>query len=70
MSGSFEGASLLCFTSAKEAILNVEDKPRIFCCESTNVKDLADNQHVLCAGIDLNPLLKRRAKVLLSWLTI
>lgn len=44
-------------TSAQISILNVEDQPRIYCCESTNVKDLADNNHVLCTGIDLNPAL-------------
>lgn len=45
-------------TSAQISILNVEDKPRIYCCESTNVKDLADNNHVLCTGIDLNPAIE------------
>lgn len=45
-------------TSAQISILNVEDKPRIYCCESTSVKDLADNNHVLCTGIDLNPAIE------------
>jgi transcriptional regulator with XRE-family HTH domain/Zn-dependent peptidase ImmA (M78 family) len=45
-------------TSAQISILNVEDQPRIYCCESTNVKDLADNNHVLCTGIDLNPAIE------------
>ena len=45
-------------TSAQISILNVEDKPRIYCCESTNVKDLADNNHVLCTGIDINPAIE------------
>jgi Zn-dependent peptidase ImmA (M78 family) len=45
-------------TSAQISILNVEEKPRIYCCESTNVKDLADNKHVLCTGIDLNPAIE------------
>jgi transcriptional regulator with XRE-family HTH domain/Zn-dependent peptidase ImmA (M78 family) len=49
-------------TSAQISILNVEDKPRIFCCESTNVKDLADNQHVLCTGIDLNPAIEAQGE--------
>jgi transcriptional regulator with XRE-family HTH domain len=42
-------------TSAQISLLNVEGEPRIYCCESTNVKDLANNPHVLCTGIDLNP---------------
>ncbi len=45
-------------TSAQISILNVEDKPRIYCCESTSVKDMADNNHVLCTGIDLNPAIE------------
>ena len=42
-------------TSAQLSILNVGNEPRIYCCESTNVVDLAQNKHVLCSGIDLNP---------------
>ncbi|WP_087506527.1 DUF3612 domain-containing protein [Neiella marina] len=42
-------------TSAQISILNVGNEPRIYCCESVKVKDLAGNSHVLCAGIDLNP---------------
>jgi len=42
-------------SSAQISILNVGDEPRIYCCESTNVKDMADNSRVLCTGIDLNP---------------
>ena len=42
-------------TSAQISILNVGDEPRIYVCESTNVKDMANNSHVLCTGIDLNP---------------
>ncbi|HCF79306.1 MAG TPA: DUF3612 domain-containing protein, partial [Glaciecola sp.] len=42
-------------TSAQLSILNVGNEPRIYCCESTNVVDLAKNKHVLCSGIDLNP---------------
>ncbi|GGI96653.1 transcriptional regulator [Shewanella hanedai] len=42
-------------TSAQISILNVADEPRIYCCESIKVEDLAGNNHVLCAGIDLNP---------------
>lgn len=45
-------------TSAQISILNVADEPRIYCCESTKVEDLAGNSHVLCAGIDLNPAIE------------
>ena len=45
-------------SSAQISILNVQDQPRIYCCESVNVQDLADNGHVLCAGIDLNPAIE------------
>ncbi len=31
--------------------------PRIYACQSLRVQDLADNNHVLCAGIDLTPAL-------------
>ncbi len=49
-------------TSAQISILNVEEEPRIYCCESTNVKDLADNNHVLCTGIDLNPAIEAQGE--------
>ncbi|MBF7074396.1 DUF3612 domain-containing protein [Glaciecola sp. MH2013] len=49
-------------TSAQISILNVGDEPRIYVCESTNVKDLADNSHVLCTGIDLNPAIEAQGK--------
>ena len=42
-------------SSAQLSLLDVNGEPRIYCCESTKVKDLAGNNHVLCAGIDLNP---------------
>ena len=42
-------------SSAQLSLLDVNGEPRIYCCESTKVEDLAGNQHVLCAGIDLNP---------------
>jgi len=45
-------------TSAQLSILNVGNEPRIYCCESTNTKDLAQNSHVLCSGIDLNPAIQ------------
>ncbi|WP_430457995.1 DUF3612 domain-containing protein [Rheinheimera sp.] len=41
--------------SAQLSLLEVQGQPRIYCCESTKVMDLAGNPHVLCAGIDLNP---------------
>jgi transcriptional regulator with XRE-family HTH domain len=44
-------------SSAQLSLLDVNGKPRIYCCESTKVSDLAGNNHVLCAGIDLNPAL-------------
>ncbi|MGI2261555.1 DUF3612 domain-containing protein [Shewanella sp. GXUN23E] len=42
-------------SSAQLSLLNVNGEPRIYCCESLQVADLAGNPHVLCAGIDLNP---------------
>ena len=44
--------------SAQLSILDVQGQPRIYCCESTKVSDLAGNAHVLCAGIDLNPAIE------------
>jgi transcriptional regulator with XRE-family HTH domain len=44
-------------SSAQLSLLDVNGAPRIYCCESTTVADLAGNTHVLCAGIDLNPAL-------------
>ncbi|KAF7781699.1 hypothetical protein PRUB_b1008 [Pseudoalteromonas rubra] len=41
--------------SAQLSVLNVNNQPRLYCCESIKVNDVADNPHVLCAGIDLNP---------------
>jgi hypothetical protein len=42
-------------SSAQISILDVNDEPRIYCCESVNVQDPAQNNRVLCAGLDLNP---------------
>lgn len=42
-------------SSAQISILDVNDRPRIYCCESVNITDPAGNNRVLCAGIDLNP---------------
>ncbi|RJG48196.1 DUF3612 domain-containing protein [Motilimonas pumila] len=44
-------------TSAQISILQRDASPRLYCCESIRVQDQARNQHVLCAGIDLNPVL-------------
>lgn len=44
--------------SAQLSLLDVQGQPRIYCCESTKVVDLAGNPHVLCAGIDLNPAIE------------
>ncbi|MDO7675199.1 MAG: DUF3612 domain-containing protein [Reinekea forsetii] len=45
-------------SSAQISVLMVAGEPRIFCCESIRVADMAGNDHVLCAGIDLNPALE------------
>ena len=42
-------------SSAQISILDVNEEPRIYCCESVNIADPAGNNRVLCAGIDLNP---------------
>ena len=49
-------------TSSQISILNVGDEPRIYACESIKVADLADNSHVLCSGIDLNPAIEAQGK--------
>ena len=53
-------------SSAQLSIMNVNGEPRIYCCESINVNDLAGNSHVLCAGIDLNPAIDAQGKDALS----
>ncbi|AWL11344.1 hypothetical protein HMF8227_00849 [Saliniradius amylolyticus] len=45
-------------SSAQISVLHVNGQPRIYCCDSVRVQDLANNPHVLCAGIDLNPALE------------
>lgn len=45
-------------SSAQLSILDVDNEPRIYCCESVKVEDMAANNHVLCAGIDLNPAIE------------
>ncbi len=47
-------------TAAQISIMNVADEPRIYCCESIKVKDLAGESHILCTGIDLNPAIESR----------
>lgn len=44
-------------SSAQISILDTDTGPRIYCCESIKVNDMAGNSHVLTAGIDLNPAL-------------
>ncbi|GHB65705.1 transcriptional regulator [Psychrosphaera saromensis] len=53
-------------SDAQLSIMNVGNEQRIYCCESINVKDLAGNNHVLCAGIDLNPAIEAQGKDALS----
>ena len=43
--------------SAQISVMDVGAEPRIYCCESVNVDDLSGSDHVLCAGIDVNPAL-------------
>ncbi len=43
--------------SAQISVLDVGNEPRIYACESVNVEDLSGVDHVLCAGIDVNPAL-------------
>ncbi len=45
-------------TSSQISILEVNNEPRIYSCESVKVTDLAGNDHVLCAGIDMNPAME------------
>lgn len=49
-------------TSAQISVMHDGSQNRIYCCESVNVKDLANNPHVLCAGVDLNPALESQGK--------
>lgn len=44
-------------SSAQISVMDVESEPRIFCCESVRVDDMTGSNHVLCAGIDVNPAL-------------
>ncbi len=49
-------------SSAQISILDVGDETHIYSCESLKVKDFAENKHVLCAGIDLNPAIEAQGK--------
>ncbi|MEX0738562.1 MAG: DUF3612 domain-containing protein [Pseudohongiella sp.] len=49
-------------SSAQISVLETSNGPRIYCCESVNVEDMAGNPHVLCAGIDLNPVLDTQGR--------
>jgi len=53
-------------TSAQISVLNTQEGPHVYACESVQVKDLAGNKHVLCAGIDVNPALDAQGKDALS----
>jgi len=55
-------ASDVSASSAQISLMKVGDKTRIYCCESVNVKDVAGNSEVLCAGIDINPALDAQGK--------
>lgn len=44
-------------SSAQISVLDTDQGPRIYVCESVKTEDIAGNSHVLCAGIDLNPAL-------------
>lgn len=48
--------------SAQISVMYSGSEPRIYCCESVRVKDLAGNGHVLCAGVDLNPALDAQGR--------
>lgn len=48
--------------SSQLSILNVGDEPRIYCCTSVKVQDMTGTNHVLCAGIDLNPAIDAQGK--------
>ncbi len=49
-------------SSAQISILDVNGQPRLYCCESVKVKDMAGNDHVLTAGIDLIPALETQGR--------
>jgi len=49
-------------TSSQVSVMDVESEPRIFCCESVRVNDMSGSNHVLCAGIDVNPALNAQGR--------
>ncbi len=49
-------------SSSQISILETNNEPRIYSCESVKVNDLAGNSHVLCAGLDLNPAIESQGK--------
>ena len=49
-------------TASQISIMNVNGEPHIYCCESIAVADLAGNNHVLCAGIDLNHAIEAQGR--------
>lgn len=49
-------------TSAQISVLDTPEGPHIYACESVQVRDLAQNSHVLCTGIDVNPALEAQGK--------
>jgi len=45
-------------SSSQISVLDVGDQPHIYCCESIRVDDVSGSNHVLCAGIDINPAIE------------
>lgn len=45
-------------SSSQVSVMDVGSEPRIFSCESVRVNDMFGSNHVLCAGIDVNPALE------------
>ena len=49
-------------SAAQISLLDSEQQTRIYCCESVSVQDLAGNNRVLCAGIDLSPAIEAQGE--------
>ena len=47
---------------AQISLLDVGEETHIYGCESVRVQDLAGTNHVLCAGIDINPAIAAQGK--------
>ncbi len=45
-------------SSAQISILEKDGEPHIYACESISLKDFGGQDHVVCAGIDINPALE------------